>query len=92
LYQRPGAITTSDHLIAGSTALSCQVDAERQKRGENERVGLCAGCHHARRIQSDRGSIFFLCELSFVDPDFPKYPRLPVGACASYERMGALVE
>jgi hypothetical protein len=35
---------------------------------------------------SDRGSVFYLCQLSKVDPSFPKYPRLPVLACAGYER------
>ena len=40
-----------------------------------------------RRIESDRGSIFYLCELSKVDPRFPKYPRLPVLSCAGYEKQ-----
>lgn len=48
-------------------------------------VGLCAACSHARRIESDRGSVFWLCELSATDPRFPKYPRLPVVACAGYK-------
>lgn len=48
-------------------------------------VGLCATCIHARRLESDRGSVFWLCELSATDPRFPKYPRLPVVACAGYE-------
>jgi hypothetical protein len=48
-------------------------------------VGLCASCKHVRRIESDRGSVFYLCELSKVDPRFPKYPRLPVLICAGYE-------
>jgi hypothetical protein len=49
-------------------------------------TGLCADCQYARRIESDRGSVFFMCELSFQDPRFPKYPRLPVLACDGYER------
>jgi hypothetical protein len=48
-------------------------------------VGLCTRCLHARRIQSDRGSVFYLCELSKVDPRFPKYPKLPVLSCSGYE-------
>jgi hypothetical protein len=36
-------------------------------------------------VESDRGSIFYLCRLSFSDPEFPKYPRLPVLRCAGYE-------
>ena len=46
--------------------------------------GLCANCRHARIIRSDRGSVFYLCELSFTDVHFPKYPRLPVLACNGY--------
>jgi len=49
-------------------------------------VGLCAACVHARVIRSDRGSVFYLCQLSMSDPRFPKYPRLPVVACAGFER------
>jgi len=39
-----------------------------------------------RRIVSDRGSVFYLCELSKVDPRYPKYPRLPVFTCKGYQR------
>jgi hypothetical protein len=49
------------------------------------RVGLCADCRFMRRMESDRGSIFFLCQRSATDPSFPKYPRLPVLECAGYE-------
>jgi GrpB-like predicted nucleotidyltransferase (UPF0157 family) len=58
---------------------------------ENESVadqraaaGLCADCTHARGIESARGSSFILCELSFTDVRFIKYPRLPVLACDGY--------
>lgn len=47
--------------------------------------GLCQNCRHARRIESDRGSIFLQCELSFEDARFPKYPRLPVLICSGYK-------
>jgi len=53
---------------------------------EQRRVGLCADCEHARRMQSDRGSLFWRCELSATDPRFPKYPRLPVLECDGYKR------
>ena len=49
-------------------------------------AGLCATCVHVRRVTSDRGSVFYLCQLSKVDPKFPKYPRLPVIECRGYER------
>ncbi len=48
-------------------------------------VGLCTSCKHVRRISSERGSVFFLCRLSAVDPRFPKYPRLPVLSCSGYQ-------
>ena len=48
--------------------------------------GLCGGCRHGRAIRSDRGSTFWLCRLSATDPRFPRYPALPVLACAGFER------
>jgi len=38
------------------------------------------------RSASSRESVFWRCARSEVDPRFPKYPRLPVLACAGYER------
>jgi hypothetical protein len=52
---------------------------------EKDRVGLCAECQHMRRIESDRGASFYLCQLSASDSRFPKYPRLPVIECSGYE-------
>jgi hypothetical protein len=49
-------------------------------------AGLCADCAHARRIESARGSAFYLCELSASDPSYAKYPSLPVIQCAGYEQ------
>jgi hypothetical protein len=49
-------------------------------------AGLCASCINARRMESDRGSVFTRCELSLNDSRFPKYPRLPVLTCSGYER------
>jgi len=49
-------------------------------------AGLCADCVHARRIESERGSVFILCELSRADPRFPQYPRLPVLSCEGYKK------
>ena len=48
----------------------------------NPRLGLCADCLYARLIESAKGSQFLLCQLSQSDPSFPKYPRLPILACA----------
>ena len=52
-------------------------------------IGLCADCRHLRVITSDRGSKFYLCQRSATDPNFPKYPRLPVIQCRGYERKGS---
>jgi hypothetical protein len=48
-------------------------------------AGLCAQCANVQVITSSRGSTFFLCRLSAVDPRFPKYPRLPVLACPGFQ-------
>jgi len=49
--------------------------------------GLCAACYYARKMESDRGSVFLMCQLSFEDVLFPKYPRLPVVSCSGYRPM-----
>lgn len=46
-------------------------------------IGLCARCVHARTVPSTR-AVYWLCEKSFTDARFPKYPRLPVLACAGF--------
>jgi len=56
------------------------------RANEADRVGLCAECVHGRRIESDRGAVFWLCELATTDAGFPKYPRLPVIECEGFER------
>jgi GrpB-like predicted nucleotidyltransferase (UPF0157 family) len=47
-------------------------------------AGLCANCVNARRVKSERGSTFWLCQLSVTDTRFAKYPRLPVLSCEGY--------
>jgi hypothetical protein len=39
-----------------------------------------------QRVTSARGSTFYLCRLSFVDARFPRYPPIPVVACAGFVR------
>jgi hypothetical protein len=51
---------------------------------EHDLAGLCADCSHSQRILSQRGVVFFLCGLSFRDPRFAKYPRLPVLRCPGF--------
>lgn len=48
-------------------------------------AGLCDTCAHQKVIRNTRGSAFSMCERAKTDPAFPKYPRLPVGACAGWE-------
>jgi len=57
---------------------------EDDPKGKRSRVGLCADCLYARRIESVRGSVFYLCERSNSDSRFPKYPRLPVLRCPGH--------
>ena len=59
-------------------------DSERERLA---RVGLCAGCRHARVIRSAKSSEFWLCELSKTDARFNKYPPLPVRACRGFARL-----
>jgi hypothetical protein len=51
------------------------------------RAGLCADCRFMRVMESDRGSIFYLCGLSSTNAAFPKYPRLPVRQCSGHEPL-----
>jgi hypothetical protein len=66
---------------------SARVTSFSGTTADQQRAGLCAGCIHARRIESDRGSVFFLCQLALTDSRFPKYPRLPVLSCPGYEKI-----
>ena len=52
--------------------------------------GLCFDCVYARRIKSEKGSIFLQCQLSFTDSEFQRYPRLPVLRCSGYEKQPGL--
>jgi hypothetical protein len=56
-----------------------------QEKNEQLQAGLCADCVHARRIESARRSVFFLCGRSADDSRFAKYPRLPVVECPGFE-------
>ncbi|HET7446139.1 MAG TPA: hypothetical protein VFJ57_15940 [Solirubrobacterales bacterium] len=54
----------------------------RPPRPEN---GLCDRCRHQRLVGNTRGSVFSLCERSRTDPEYPRYPRIPVLACPGFE-------
>ena len=58
---------------------------EPERRFEGSQSGLCEHCRFARRVTTARGSIFLLCGRSESEPDYPRYPRLPVVSCKGYE-------
>lgn len=47
-------------------------------------VGLCAGCRHARTLDTAR-SRFWLCSRAAWDARLERYPRLPVSDCPGHE-------
>jgi hypothetical protein len=51
-------------------------------------AGLCDSCRYQRLVRNTRGSEFSLCERSRTNPDYPRYPRLPVVSCEGYVRRG----
>ena len=48
-------------------------------------AGLCDRCRHQRIVRTTRGSSFSLCERSRTQPEYPRYPRLPVRECPGFE-------
>jgi hypothetical protein len=69
-----------------------EMSADREANHQRTTVGLCATCTHARRIASERGSEFWLCQLSATVARFAKYPRLPILTCPGYSPKGATSE
>ena len=61
------------------------VAMDKNAANERARIGVCADCEHMRRVVSDRGSTFYLCAKVLNEPEFPKYPRLPVIQCRGYK-------
>ena len=51
-------------------------------------VGLCSDCQHCRIVKSER-SAFYLCRMSFTNPEYRKYPPLPVLRCLGYRARPA---
>lgn len=58
---------------------------------DNPAIGLCATCQHCRIVQSER-STFYMCQRSFTQPEYRKYPPLPVLRCPGYERLRPVPE
>lgn len=52
-------------------------------------AGLCPICVHVQRVESQKGSVFWLCRKGKDDPRFTKYPPQPVWACAGFEAQAA---
>jgi hypothetical protein len=49
-------------------------------------AGLCDSCRHQQLVRNTRGSEFSLCQRSRTEPEYPRYPRLPVLECRGHER------
>ena len=52
-------------------------------------AGLCATCQHQQIVRNTRGSTFSLCRRSKTQPEYPRYPRLPVVECRGWEARRA---
>lgn len=48
-------------------------------------AGLCADCRYARRLANRRGSVFLLCARAATEPEFLRYPPLPVLRCRGHQ-------
>jgi len=46
---------------------------------------LCELCRHLRRIESAKGSVFYLCKRSASEPAYAKYPAQPVVDCRGFQ-------
>lgn len=47
-------------------------------------VGLCPKCKFGQRVDTRKGSVFWLCLRWKTDPEFAKYPELPVLECFGF--------
>jgi hypothetical protein len=56
-------------------------------RMEAPRFGLCDQCVHQQLVKSGRGSVFSMCRIGLKDPDWPKYPQMPVVRCSRFEQV-----
>ncbi len=52
-------------------------------------VGLCSACRHGTPQRNANGSCFWRCGLAAENPDFLRYPPLPVERCEGFEEPGA---
>jgi hypothetical protein len=47
-------------------------------------VGLCSACRHASCQLNPRGNAFWRCRRAETEPDYLRYPPLPVTRCAGF--------
>jgi hypothetical protein len=52
--------------------------------GYRPEAGLCSVCRHAHVVQTRKGSAFYRCRLSETDPEYARYPPLPVLRCGGF--------
>jgi hypothetical protein len=74
--------------MAKTLQSSCAGNEPAMLRAEMDqpRFGLCDQCAHQKLVKSGRGSLFSMCTLGLKDPNWPKYPPIPVSACPRFER------
>src|SRR5262249_17148573 len=72
------SIARHDHAILAGVDEEEIVPERVGSRREGEAIGLCASCRHVRRVETERGSVFYRCARAATDPRFRKYPPLPV--------------
>lgn len=54
-------------------------------RRANSVAGLCDDCIHQQLVPNTRGSVFSLCLRSRTEPEYPRYPRIPVLSCRGHQ-------
>ena len=79
------SIARHDHAILARVDEEEIVPERAGSRREEETIGLCVNCRHVRRVETERGSVFYRCARAATDPRFRKYPPLPVVRCEGYE-------
>lgn len=57
----------------------------QERPPETDRVGLCRSCRFGDAVASSRGAEFWRCLRSLEEPEYSRYPRLPVVVCRGYE-------
>ena len=48
-------------------------------------AGLCDTCRHQQLVPNTRGSVFSLCLRSKTQPEYARYPRIPVERCPGHQ-------